>query len=272
MLYYDNMDKFTALADPTRRKIIEMLARRGTLSAREICEQFPVSPPAISQHLKILREANWVLVEKRAQQRIYQINPEAIRDLESWAGELAQLWNQRFDVLDQILAVEKKKSRTNPIERISAMENQKIKELTLTRVFDAPRELVFKAWTDPKLVAQWWSPNGFTNPVCELDARPDGSILIHMRGPDGVEYPMQGVYHEVVPPERLVFTTRAVADAAGSFQLEVHNTVTFAELGGKTQLTLHAVVIKATSAAAGALAGMEAGWSQSLDKLAGILG
>jgi uncharacterized protein YndB with AHSA1/START domain/DNA-binding transcriptional ArsR family regulator len=265
------MDRFTALADPTRRKIIEMLAKRGSLSATEISEQFPVSPPAISQHLKILREANWVLVEKRAQQRIYQINPEAILDLEGWAQDLTQLWNQRFDALDQVLEAEKNKTRTNPIERISTMENQKTKELTLTRVFNAPREIVFKAWTDPRLVAQWWCPYGFTNPVCELDVRTEGTILIHMRGPDGVEYPMQGIYHEVVPPERLVFTTRAVEDARGEFQLEVFNTVTFTELGDKTQLTLHAVVVRATSAAEGALAGMEAGWSQSLDKLAGVL-
>jgi uncharacterized protein YndB with AHSA1/START domain len=66
-------------------------------------------------------------------------------------------------------------------------------ELVLTRVFDAPRELVFKVWTDPKHLARWWGPRGFTNPVCELDLRPGGAILIHMRGPDGTVYPMTGV-------------------------------------------------------------------------------
>jgi len=75
----------------------------------------------------------------------------------------------------------------------SIMTNEE-QELVLTRVFDAPRELVFKAWTDPKHVAQWWGPHGFTNPVCELDLRPGGAILIHMRGPDGVVYPMTGTY------------------------------------------------------------------------------
>ena len=58
-------------------------------------------------------------------------------------------------------------------------------QLRITRVFDAPREVVFKAWTDPQLLAQWWGPKGFTNPVCELDARPGGAIRVHMRGPDG---------------------------------------------------------------------------------------
>ena len=66
-------------------------------------------------------------------------------------------------------------------------------ELVLNSVFDDPRELVFKAWADPKCVAQWWRPRGFTNPVCELDVRPGGAIRIHMRGPDGTVYPMTGV-------------------------------------------------------------------------------
>jgi uncharacterized protein YndB with AHSA1/START domain len=65
------------------------------------------------------------------------------------------------------------------------------RELTITRVFDAPRALVFEVWTDPKHLAQWWGPQGFTNPVCEFDARVGGELRIHMRGPDGSIYPMK---------------------------------------------------------------------------------
>ncbi len=139
-------------------------------------------------------------------------------------------------------------------------------ELVLTRVFDAPRELVFKAWTDPKCVAEWWGPNGFTNPVCELDVRPGGAIRIHMRGPDAIVYPMTGVYQEVVWPERLVFTSAAL-DLDGNPMFEVLTTVTFAEQGGKTKQILRARVIKRTAQAAPYLAGMEAGWTQMLDRL-----
>ena len=96
------MDVFNALADPTRRKIIELLARSGQLSATEIYAQFQVSPPAISQHLKVLREAKLVLVEKRAQQRIYRINPDAMLELEEWARHITQRWNERFDTLDKL--------------------------------------------------------------------------------------------------------------------------------------------------------------------------
>ena len=142
------------------------------------------------------------------------------------------------------------------------------RKLVIERIFDAPRELVWKAWTDPKHVAQWWGPHGFTNPVCELDVRPGGAILIHMRGPDGVVYPAKGVFHEIVEPERLVFTDSAFEDEEGNPQLEVLNTVTFAEHEGKTKLTLQAVVVKSTPDVEEALAGMEEGWSQSLDKLA----
>ena len=147
-----------------------------------------------------------------------------------------------------------------------SMANEE-QELVLTRVFDASRELVFKVWTDPKHVAQWWGPKGFTNPVCELDLRPGGAILIHMRGPDGTVYPMTGVYQEVVRPERLVFTSGAL-DADGNPLFEVLTTVTFTEESGKTKQILKARVIKRTAQAAPYLAGMEAGWTQSLERLA----
>lgn len=140
--------------------------------------------------------------------------------------------------------------------------------LVIERIIDAPRDLVFKAWTDPRHVAQWWSPKYFTNPLCEMDVRPGGAILIHMQGPDGVVYPMKGVFHEIIEPERLVFASSAVEDEEGRPLLEIVNTVTFVEHEGKTKLTMQAVVNRAASGSEGALAGMEEGWNQSLDKLA----
>ena len=107
------------------------------------------------------------------------------------------------------------------------------REITIIRVFNAPRALVFKAWTDAKELAQWWGPKGFTNPVCELDARVGGAIRIHMRSPDGSVYPMKGEFREIVPPERIVFTNIAV-DAADNPIIEGLTTVTFVERGGKT--------------------------------------
>ena len=141
------------------------------------------------------------------------------------------------------------------------------REVRITRIIDAPRELVFEAWTDPRHVARWWGPEGFTNPVCELDARPGGAMTILMRAPDGAEHPMTGTFHEVVPPERLVFTAIAV-DGTGNRLLEARTTVTFVEQGGMTKLTVHARAVGFVELAARMLQGMEAGWTQSLERLA----
>jgi uncharacterized protein YndB with AHSA1/START domain len=152
-----------------------------------------------------------------------------------------------------------------------AKQSEYIKELTLTRVFDAPRERVWQAWTDAKLVAQWWGPDGFTNPVCEVDARVGGTILIHMSG-FGMLAPMKGVFKEVVKPERLVFTNNAFFEVPPVTPIiEGIPTVTFEDLGGKTRVTVHNGILKASPTATQALEGMEPGWNQQLDKLVAFL-
>jgi DNA-binding transcriptional ArsR family regulator len=102
-------DIFSALADPTRRKILEMLADHPEFPASEIHNWFQVSPQAISQHLKILREANLVHVEKRAQQRIYRINTETMAQLEEWSNQMKQRWSRRLDTLEAVLKEEMRK-------------------------------------------------------------------------------------------------------------------------------------------------------------------
>lgn len=97
------MDGFTAVADPTRRKIVETLAQQGQLSATQIADQFAITAQAISQHLRILREANVLAMEKRAQQRLYRINPESLKEIEAWAQRIGQLWEARFDAIASLL-------------------------------------------------------------------------------------------------------------------------------------------------------------------------
>ncbi len=146
-------------------------------------------------------------------------------------------------------------------------QNEILSEVTVTRLINAPRQRVWKAWTDPKLLAQWWGPRGFTNPVCEVEARAGGRILIHMSG-FGMLAPMSGTFKEVVEPERLVFTNNAYFDASlAKVLIKAVTTVTFKEEGGKTRLTVHNAVLKAAPEAAQALEGMEPGWTQSIDKL-----
>jgi len=140
------------------------------------------------------------------------------------------------------------------------------RELVLTRVFDAPRSLVFKAWVDPQHLGQWWGPHGFTNVVRTWEVRPGGGIHLEMHGPDGAVYPMGGTFQEVEEPKRLVMLCGAL-DSEGKALFEVRNTATFEDLGDKTLLKLRAQVVSETAGADMYLRGMSAGWSQSLDRL-----
>ncbi len=101
---------FNALADPTRRNILELLATRGQMSATDIYDNFTMSHPAVSQHLKVLRKAEIVRLEKNAQRRFYSLNTDTMHQLEDWIAETAKLWDQRFGRLDKVLEAEKRKS------------------------------------------------------------------------------------------------------------------------------------------------------------------
>ena len=115
--------------------------------------------------------------------------------------------------------------------------------LVLRRVFDAPRELVFEAWTRPEHLEQWWGPQGFTTVWHEMEVRPGGTYRFCMRSPDGTDYVKRGNYREIVPPERLVFTF-AWEDSGGAPGHELLVTLTFADHTGKTELTLRQEVFE----------------------------
>jgi uncharacterized protein YndB with AHSA1/START domain len=112
------------------------------------------------------------------------------------------------------------------------------RELTVSRVIDAPCALVFKAWTEPEQIARWWGPKGYTTVDYDMDIRPGGAYRFRMRSPDGVDHRKRGVYREIVAPERIVFTFAWEAPD-GRLGHELLVTVTFEALGTKTRLTLH---------------------------------
>lgn len=144
-------------------------------------------------------------------------------------------------------------------------------EIVITRVFNAPRELVFKAWTEPKHIAQWWGPKGFTTRVTEFDLRPGGQSRYIMIGPDGTEYPGKGVFREIVPPERIVtsdefdegFEQVINADLPQGIVM----TVIFEDLDGKTKLTLQITHASADDRRKHEAMGVVAGWNSSFDCL-----
>ncbi|MGH7997728.1 MAG: SRPBCC domain-containing protein [Opitutaceae bacterium] len=199
---------------------------------------------------KTLLTIRWTAPDAtEAERQIFDSSHESMRM--GWTGTLDQLAEHLAKVGEAEAVVD------GPSER----------EIVITRLFDASREVVFRVWTDAKHLRSWWGPNGFTNRICEVDLRPGGAWRIVMRGPNGVEYPAQGVYREVMQPERLVFTNDAL-DAGGSPVLKGLTTVTFEADGAKTKLTVRTRAVAVVPYARAYLNGMEAGWTQSIDRLA----
>jgi uncharacterized protein YndB with AHSA1/START domain len=145
------------------------------------------------------------------------------------------------------------------------------RDLVLTRLIDAPREKLFRAWTDPELLKQWFAPLPYTTPTAELDVRTGGSNFIVMRGPDGADMPNRGVYLEVVPNERIVFTnayTKAWEPSEKPFMTVV---LTFEDEGGKTRYTALVRHWTVADREAHEKMGFHKGWGQCADQLEALV-
>jgi uncharacterized protein YndB with AHSA1/START domain len=143
------------------------------------------------------------------------------------------------------------------------------REFVTERIFDAPRELVFSAYSACERVARWWGPKGWTLPVCRMEFRPGGVWFYCMRGPAGEEGCGKATYREIVEPERIVYND-AFADAAGNVlegMPEMLITVTFAEHNGKTKLTNRVLFASAADKDATLAMGMVEGLAETLDRL-----
>ena len=162
---------------------------------------------------------------------------------------------------------------------MSQSDTEQMHTLVIERVFDAPRERLWKAWTDPEEVKKWWGPKDFTAPSIQTDLRVGGTNLWAMESPDGQVYWSTGTYREIVPLERIVVTD-SFADENGNvvpgshygmpddFPLEMEITITFEDAGeGRTKLTIRHTGMPATEVGQQA----EGGWNESLDKLAAVV-
>ena len=145
------------------------------------------------------------------------------------------------------------------------------RELVLTRLIDAPREKVFRAWTDPELMKQWFAPLPWTISKAETDVRPGGSTLVVMRSPDGNEFPNAGVYLEVVENERLVFTDAYTSAWEPSEKPFMTAIMTFEDEGGKTRYTARARHWSVADREAHEKMGFHEGWGQCADQLAALV-
>lgn len=145
------------------------------------------------------------------------------------------------------------------------------RELVLTRLIDAPREKLFRAWTDPDLLKQWFAPLPYTTPVAELDVRPGGANLIVMRGPDGNDMPLRGIYLEVVENERLVFTDAYTAAWEPSQKPFMTVILTFGNEAGNTRYTARVRHWTAADREAHEKMGFHEGWGRCTDQLAALV-
>lgn len=141
--------------------------------------------------------------------------------------------------------------------------------IAVTRVVDAPRELVFRMWTEPERLARWWGPEGLTAAVCEVEAWPGGPIRIVLRGADGVEYPTGGYVRNVVEPEGLVWVVVA-ENRAGEPLLDALTVVAFVDLGDRTEVAVHVRAVALAPEAAPTLEDLEADWTRRLERLAAL--
>jgi uncharacterized protein YndB with AHSA1/START domain len=145
------------------------------------------------------------------------------------------------------------------------------RELVLTRHIDAPREKLFRAWTEPELLKQWFAPLPYTTPHAELDVRPGGGNLVVMRAPDGREFPNRGVYLEVVENERLVITDAYVAAWEPSAKPFMTLILTFEPEGGGTRYTARVRHWSEEDRATHEKMGFHEGWGICADQLAALV-
>lgn len=148
------------------------------------------------------------------------------------------------------------------------------KELNIEKVFDAPPQKLWEAFTDPETLKKWFGPEGFTTPVVQIDAKVGGKIYLEMEDTagyiqKGMRSPMSGEFKEFAAPTKMAYSASPLLN--GKPAMETLITINFTDEAGKTKMNLHVEVISSTPEAAPMLEGMEAGWRQSLDKLAKLL-
>jgi uncharacterized protein YndB with AHSA1/START domain len=145
--------------------------------------------------------------------------------------------------------------------------------IIISRVVDAPRELVFEALTDPKHLSQFWGPKWTTTQLCKVDLRIGGEFRVEMRGPDGAVYPCTGIYREIVPPERIVYAGTGKDDepCGGGLPPRSLVTMTFEAQGSRTRITIHTKLGSYADREAAIAGGFNQGWNDALDRLTVLL-
>ena len=268
---------FAALADPTRRAILARLAQ-GEASVKDLSAPFEMTQPAISKHLRVLERAGLIEQGRQAQWRPRHLRAEPLRDVADWVDQYRRHWTESFDRLDvylrevqadepgpgggRIMITERFRNDTTTVYSEGT-------DLVFERTFDAPRERVWQAFTDPERIPRWWGPHGTTTTVVEMDVRVGGAWRYISHAPDREDVVFHGTYLEIEPPERYRWTF--LFDVEGVGEMGGPETFTFEDLDGRTKVTSRSH-FGSTEEIEGALAtGMIQGAVETWDRLAVVI-
>lgn len=265
-------DVFQAIADPTRREIIQLLAKEP-MNLNAVADRFAVSRPAISKHIKVLTECGLIQIRRQGRERFCEARTEKLKEVAQWVGQYQALWDEKIDQLENYLATLQSNSISNPMDQNNDFTFVSTYEL------NAPRELVFQAWTQAEHLAGWFGPKGMTLKVISLDLRPGGMFHYEIRMPSGDMMYGRFIYGVIAPPERLEYIT-SFADANGNpvhhplspdWPLEIFSVVTFEEIDGKTKMTLSAKAHNASDTEKQAFetgaGSLKQGWAGTIQQL-----
>jgi uncharacterized glyoxalase superfamily protein PhnB/uncharacterized protein YndB with AHSA1/START domain/DNA-binding transcriptional ArsR family regulator len=186
-------DVFQAIADPTRRQIINLIAHQS-MNLNAIAENFDISRPAISQHIKILTECGMVVIRQQGRERYCDVKLDNLSEVADWVEQYRRFWENRLDALELYLnKLQKEKNNTTD------------REIRISRLLNAPVALVWEVWTNPEHIKNWWGPDGFSNTISKMDVKVGGEWDLVMHGPDGTDYKNKSVFKEVVKHKKLVY-------------------------------------------------------------------
>jgi uncharacterized protein YndB with AHSA1/START domain/DNA-binding transcriptional ArsR family regulator len=249
---------FQALSDVTRREVIQRLGS-GPASTKELAEPFDMALPSFMQHLTVLENCGLIASKKGGRIRTWVIQREALEAAASWMREQRALWEAQADRMAGYAE--------SLYESELAMAETK-HDFLVSRYIGAPRRLVWKAWTIPMHLEQWWCPAPMTCRVSGLDVYPSGGFHLLMRDPQGHEMPQTGSFLEVIAETRIVFTT-ALTDEwrPAASPLAITAYITMADEGNGTRYETR--VLYKDEEARRQLGDMqfEAGWSLATDQL-----
>jgi uncharacterized protein YndB with AHSA1/START domain/DNA-binding transcriptional ArsR family regulator len=260
------MDRIASvLGDAARWHIVELLAERPR-SVGELAELTGLRQPQTTKHLQTLARVGIVTVYPLGQRRVYAVEPAPLAALARRLRDLVETTEAHADSRDVLARYRA------AIEADSAIADQERwadeRAFSFERVLAAPRDVVWRHWVDPNLLASWWAPPSFAVTESVLMPQPGGHAVLEYRDAEGLRYRSEGRVHAATEPERLAFDL-SVLDATGAVSFTGHYDLAFADASeGATRLRLDLRITETTVEAVPYIAGIETGWGQVLDNLA----